>query len=102
MHASDRWEIQAANGCKIQDLDLNELGVTIDESIRRGRLVDPGTRDPLVLLRGLGLLVQNDQVSCAAAALFCKDDQSLPARLCLANWLARIRLRFRWRPFVRL
>jgi ATP-dependent DNA helicase RecG len=46
LHASDRWEIQAANGCKIQDLDLNELGVTIEESIRLGRLVDPGTRDP--------------------------------------------------------
>ena len=98
MHASDRWEIQAANGCKIQALDLNELGVTIEESIRRGRLVDPGTRDPLALLRGLGLLVQNDQVSCAAAALFCKDDQALPAfpqfQLRLARFKGKTREEF--------
>ena len=98
MHASDRWEIQGAKDCKIEDLDLNELGVTIEEAIRRGRLVDPGTRDPLALLRGLGLLVHNDQLSCAAVALFCKDDQALPAfpqfQLRLARFKGKTREEF--------
>jgi ATP-dependent DNA helicase RecG len=98
MHASDRWEIQGAKDCKIEDLDLNELGVTIEEAIRRGRLVDPGTRDPLALLGGLGLLVHNDQLSCAAVALFCKDDQALPAfpqfQLRLARFKGKTREEF--------
>jgi ATP-dependent DNA helicase RecG len=53
IHSRDRWEIQIANGLGLGDLDLNELVVTIEEAIRRGRLVDPGTREPLTLLRGL-------------------------------------------------
>ena len=79
IHSRDRWEIQIANGLGLGDLDLNELVVTIEEAIRRGRLVDPGTREPLTLLRGLGLLVHDDQISCAAAALFCKDERATPA-----------------------
>jgi ATP-dependent DNA helicase RecG len=79
MHATDRWEMQPAVGCEINTLDRNELVVTIEEAIRRGRMEDPGTRDPMGLLRGLGLLVQGDQLSCAAVALFCQDDQSIPA-----------------------
>lgn len=98
MHTSDRWEIQPAKGCKIEDLDLNELVVTIEESIRRGRLLDPGTRDSLALLRGLGLLVHSDQLSCAAVALFCKDDQALPAfpqfQLRLARFKGKTREEF--------
>ncbi|MBK6594004.1 MAG: AAA family ATPase, partial [Burkholderiales bacterium] len=78
MHATDRWEMQAASGCTIDTLDHSELVVTIEEAIRRGRMEDPGTRDPLGLLRGLGLLVQGEQISRAAIALFCKDDHSIP------------------------
>jgi ATP-dependent DNA helicase RecG len=78
MHATDRWEMQAASGCTIDTLDHQELVVTIEEAIRRGRMEDPGTRDPLGLLRGLGLLVQGEQISRAAIALFCKDDHSIP------------------------
>ena len=78
MHATKRWEMQAAQGCGIDALDTNELVVTIEESIRRGRMEDPGTRDPMGLLRGLGLLVQGDQISCAAIALFCRDDHAIP------------------------
>jgi ATP-dependent DNA helicase RecG len=59
----------------IQDIRLG----TIEESIRRGRMEDPGTRDPMGLLRGLGLLLQGDQISRAAIALFCKDDHAIPA-----------------------
>lgn len=76
--ATDRWEMQPAVGCGIDTLDQRELVVTIEEAIRRGRMEDPGTRDPMGLLRGLGLLVQGDQISRAAIALFCKDDHSIP------------------------
>ena len=78
LNATDRWEMQPAVGCGIDTLDQRELVVTIEEAIRRGRMEDPGTRDPLGLLRGLGLLVQGDQISRAAIALFCKDDHSIP------------------------
>ena len=78
MHATDRWEMQPAVGCDINTLDHNELVVTIEEAIRRGRMEDPGTRDAMGLLRGLGLLVHGDQISRAAVALFCKDDHAIP------------------------
>ena len=78
MHATNRWEMQAAEGCGIDTLDPRELVVTIEESIRRGRMEDPGTRDPMGLLRGLGLLVHGDQISRAAIALFCRDDHAIP------------------------
>ena len=78
LHATDRWEMQPAAGCGIDTLDQRELMVTIEEAIRRGRMEDPGTRDPMGLLRGLGLLVQGDQLSRAAVALFCMDDHAIP------------------------
>ena len=78
LHATDRWEMQAASACTIDTLDTRELVVTIEEAIRRGRMEDPGTRDPMGLLRGLGLLVQGDQISRAAVALFCMDDHAIP------------------------
>lgn len=78
MHATERWEMQPAAGCDISNLDTDELVVTIDEAIRRGRMEDPGTRNPMGLLRGLGLLLPDDQLSRAAVALFCKDDHNIP------------------------
>ena len=78
LHATSRWETQPATGCSIDSLDSNEILVTLEESIRRGRSEDPGTRDPLGILRGLGLLVNGEQISRAAVALFCQDDHSIP------------------------
>lgn len=78
MHATHRWEMQPAVGYGIDILDQRELVITVEEAIRRGRLDDPGIRDPMGLLRGLGLLVNGDQVSRAAAALFCQDDHATP------------------------
>ncbi|WP_076790885.1 ATP-binding protein [Chlorobium sp. KB01] len=78
MHTTERWEIQPAVGCCEADLDIHEIIVTLEESIRRGRSVDPGTREPLAVLRGLGLLVNGEQLSRAAIALFCKDEVALP------------------------
>ena len=78
MHTTDRWEMQPAVGCSEDDLDSREIVVTLEESIRRGRSVDPGTRDIMGILRGLGLLVNGEQLSRGAVALFCKDEVALP------------------------
>jgi ATP-dependent DNA helicase RecG len=55
-HGERRWETEPAEGWIVADLDRTEITRTIDEAIRRGRMEDPGTRDPVELLRGLGLL----------------------------------------------
>ena len=56
MHGERRWENQPAAGWSVDDLDANEIRLTVEEAIRRDRLEDPGTREPAALLRGLGLL----------------------------------------------
>lgn len=56
LHAERRWENESAEGWTVTDLDGDEIVRTIDEAIRRGRVEDPGTRDPAELLRGLGLM----------------------------------------------
>ncbi len=49
-----RWENQPAGGWSVEDLDATEIRRTVSEAIRRGRLEDPGTREPAELLRGGG------------------------------------------------
>ena len=78
LHAVQRWENQPAEGWDIARLDLRELTVTLEESIRRGRSEDPGTREPMDILRGMNLLVDGGRLSRAAVALFCRDDTPLP------------------------
>lgn len=78
MHATERWENRPAEGWDVSRLDRRELVLTLEESIRRGRVDDPGTREPLEILRGLGLLVGGERVSRAAVVLFCADDVPLP------------------------
>ncbi|MBI1918664.1 MAG: putative DNA binding domain-containing protein [Planctomycetes bacterium] len=68
-HGERRWETEPAQGWTAADLDITELTRTIDEAIRRGRLTDPGTRDPVELLRGFGLL-KGEQLLRAAVVLF--------------------------------
>lgn len=69
MHSDQRWENQPAVGWSVADLDEAEIWRTVEEAIRRGRLADPGTRDPIELLRGLGLY-RDGVLWRAAAALF--------------------------------
>lgn len=78
MHAIERWENQPAKGWDVSRLDSREMVLTLEESIRRGRIDDPGTREPLEILRGLGLLVGGDRLSRAAVVLFCKDEEPQP------------------------
>lgn len=78
LHGERRWENQPAEGWDVSRLDSREMVLTLEESIRRGRLDDPGTREPLEILRGLGLLVGDSRVSRAAVVLFCQDEEQLP------------------------
>jgi ATP-dependent DNA helicase RecG len=74
LHGEIRWENEAALAASIDDLDLAELVRTMDEAVRRGRAEDPGTRDPVELLRGLGL-VREDRILRAALVLFGKSER---------------------------
>ena len=74
MHSERRWENQPADGWSVGDLDENEIRTTVEEAIRRGRLEDPGTRDPRDLLRGLGLF-RDGVLWRAAVALFGNEER---------------------------
>jgi ATP-dependent DNA helicase RecG len=79
LHATRRWENEVAAGWSVSDLDEVEIGRTVDEAVRRGRLTDPGTRDPAEVLRGLGLLdVGGDDLLRAAVVLFASQERLLP------------------------
>ncbi len=69
MHGEQRWENQPAVGWSVENLDSVEILRTAEESIETGRIVDPGTRAPSDLLRGMGL-IKDDQLLRAAVALF--------------------------------
>jgi len=69
VHGERRWETEPAEGWTVADLDATEITRTVDEAIRRGRVEDPGTRDAVELLRGLGLL-RGEQLLRAAIVLF--------------------------------
>lgn len=69
IHGERRWENEVAGGWTVADLDHEQIVVTVDEAVRRGRLADPGTREPLALLRGLELL-RGDRLVRAAVVLF--------------------------------
>lgn len=55
MHPSQRWETQPST-LSIADLDQSEIARTVAEAVRRGRMEEPGTREPRELLQGFRLL----------------------------------------------
>ncbi len=55
LHGERRWENEAAEDWTVADLDAVEITRTFEEAIRRGRIEDPGTREPEEILRGFGL-----------------------------------------------
>jgi ATP-dependent DNA helicase RecG len=69
LHGDQRWENQPATGWSLADLDIAEITRTLEESIRRGRADDPGTRNPTEMLRGFGLM-QDGLILRAATVLF--------------------------------
>ena len=93
LHAERRWENEPAEGWTVADLDVDEVVRTVEEAIRRGRVEDPGTREPHELLRGLGLARDNSLLR-AALVLFGRDDAlELRAPQCLLR-VARFRFYF--------
>ncbi len=76
-HPNRRWETQPAYRTTIADLDHAEITRTVDESIRRGRMDEPGTRDPEDLLVGLEL-IHNGELLNAAVPLFARTGRLLP------------------------
>ena len=79
LHGDQRWENQPAAGWSVGDLDATEIRRTVEEAIRRGRLEDPGTRDPGELLTGLGLC--RDGVPLRAAAVVFGNERRLEVEL---------------------
>jgi len=80
LHGESRWENQPAKGWTTADLDCELLAEVVNEIIRRGRAEDPETRDPLHLLRGLGL-AREGVILRAGVLLFGKSkklEQELP------------------------
>ena len=74
MHSERRWENRPATGWSIDDLDVSEIRRTVDEAVRRGRLQDPGTQDPIEMLRGLGLY-RDGTLWRAAVVLFGRSER---------------------------
>ena len=70
LHAHTRWENQPATDWGVADLDHRQIVLTVEEAMGRGRMEDPGTRNPLELLRGLNLLLRDGGLTRAAAVLF--------------------------------
>lgn len=73
LHATHRWENEIATDWSVDDLDKTEIIRTLEEAIRRGRVVEPGTRDILSILRGFSLC-KRDQILRAAVVLFGQGD----------------------------
>ena len=74
MHSEQRWENQPATGWSVDDLDGAEIRRTVAEAVRRGRLEEPEARDPIGLLRGLGLY-RDGVLWRAAVVLFGRADR---------------------------
>lgn len=78
MHTHQRWENISAPDWALSMLDDREIILTLEESIRRGRIEDPQTRDITEILRGFGLINRNGELLHAAIVLFAKEDAILP------------------------
>ena len=74
MHGEQRWENQPAVGWSVDDLDVAEIRRTVAEGVRRGRMEEPPSREPVDLLRGLGLL-RDGILFRAAVVLFGKRER---------------------------
>jgi ATP-dependent DNA helicase RecG len=90
IHGVTRWENEPASGWTIADLDVSEITRTLDEAVRRGRAEDPGTRDPMELLRGFGL-IKGTELLRAAVVLFGRAGRFLPDYPQVLLRLARFR-----------
>jgi ATP-dependent DNA helicase RecG len=77
VHGEQRWENEIAVDWSVADLDIAEIIRTMEEAIRRGRVEDPGTREPEEMLRGLGLMKAGTLLR-AALVLFGRTERLSP------------------------
>ena len=73
-HEKYRWEKLPAEEWSIEDLDANEIRITVQEAIRQNRLEAPVSMELPDLLRGLELLGPDDELLQAAVVLFGKEE----------------------------
>lgn len=74
-HATRRWENEPVpDGVTIDDLDAEEIQITLDNAVRLGRLEPVSRSDSEAVLRGLEL-IKNGQLLNAAVILYGKSDQ---------------------------
>ncbi|MFM7468246.1 MAG: RNA-binding domain-containing protein [Vampirovibrionales bacterium] len=88
-HAKKRWEILPTT-LGLDDLDHEEIRLTLETAIQKGRLSDPFTRDSRTTLQGFGLL-EAGKLTNAAVALFAKRERILPQYAQLKLQLARFK-----------
>ena len=74
VHADRRWENEEASDWTTAELDHEQITATVAEAVRRGRLDEPGTREPEPLLRGLQLL-RGSRLLRAAVVLFGRSEE---------------------------
>jgi ATP-dependent DNA helicase RecG len=75
LHATRRWENEpVAEGVTFEDLDIEEMQITLDNAVRLGRLEAPDRRDVASILRGLELIREGKLLN-AAVALYGKSDR---------------------------
>lgn len=75
LHTAGRWENESvAEGVTTADLDEAEIQLTVDNALRAGRLEPPRSRELETVLRGLGLIV-DDQLLNAAVVLYGKGSR---------------------------
>ena len=99
LHATQRWENQPVpDGVTIDDLDTEEIQITLDNAIRLGRLEPTARRDIKSILRGLEL-IHDGKLLNAAVALYGKSDRLKPLYPQLEIRLARFRGRSRLADF---
>jgi len=99
LHATRRWENEAvAEGVSINDLDAEEIQITLDNAVRLGRLETAGRRDTASILRGLEL-IREDKLLNAAIALYGKSDRLKTLYPQMSIRLARFRGRNRLADF---
>jgi ATP-dependent DNA helicase RecG len=79
LHGEHRWENEPAGDWTVANLDAVEIARTLEEAIRRGRIEDPGTREPEEILRGFGLI--KDGVLLRAALVLFGRFERLAAEL---------------------
>ena len=96
LHGTQRWENQPVpDGVGIEDLDAEEIQITLENAIRLGRLESTIHRDVESILRGLGL-IHNGKLLNAAVALYGKSETLRPLypqlEIRLARFLGKNRL----------